>query len=656
MLIKVLFTLCVSLLISLQVFGKVYPIEEWSKRAQMSGVSISPDGSKMAMLRIVDTGGNPLLEIYDAADLSKRPFTMDSDPMEMTRFSWVADNKIIFSSRQRVRDKIDGWNQGVYDYSLNLLTLKDFKKREGNIKKLTQLGRRARLVDPLTKDPEHAIVGSYAKGQRSLTYYKFNINTNRKSQITRESENRRNLEFDGDAHPYLAYGYDGSINSQLTYHRAKGTDEWTVIDRRNRSDFESFDVVGYDPLDMKNLLVLAHNGQDTQGLWSFDPQEKEFKELIYGRSDGDVYAIRKHSNRYTQPDLITGVAFFDGRKRKFEWFDGQERAIYEQLETLIPFADRFRIVDRSRDGKTMVIENSGPRDPGTFYLLKNSELKVVGSAKPAIASKNLADVEAITYASSDGMRIKGFITIPNSEPPYPLVVMPHGGPFVPENPGFDEWAQMFANRGYMVLQPQFRGSGFLGLEYYKAGFINGGQGGFLMQDDKDYGALHLVDKGLADPNKLMMFGWSYGGYASIVAAAREPQIYNCVIAGGVVPDSVNYINNFRSQLNTRRDSADSQAYLNFWLDSVNPMEDVEKVNIPMLVIHGDDDQRTPAKPVEDYIELLEEHDKDFDVLWMEGADHFIDTWFHHHKLEMYTKIDNFIDQKCDFEREAVALR
>ena len=654
--VKVLFTLCVSLLISLQVFGKVYPIEEWAKRDQVTGVSLSPDGSKMAMLRIAKIGGNPLLEIYDSGDLSIRPFTMDSDPMEMIGFSWVSDDKIIFASRQRVRDKIDGWNQGVYENSLNLLTLKDFRKRKANIKKLTQLGRSAFLVDPLTKDPEHVIVGSYPKGQRSVTHYKFNINTNRKSQITRESENRKNIRFDGDAHPYLAFGYDGSINSQLTYYRPKGTDKWSVIDARNRSDFESFTVAGYDPLDTTKLLVLAHNGRNTQGLWSFDPQENEFTELIYGRSDGDVVAVRMHSNSYTEPDLITGVAFYDGRQRKFEWFDGQEKAIYEQLESLIPFADRFRIVDRSRDGNTMIIENSGPRDPGTFYLLKNSELNVVGSAKPAIASKNLADVKAITYESSDGMKIKGFVTIPNSEPPYPLVVMPHGGPFVPENPGFDEWAQMLANRGYMVLQPQFRGSGLLGLEYYKAGFINGGQGGFLMQDDKDYGALHLVDKGLADPDKLMMFGWSYGGYASIVAAAREPQIYNCVIAGGVVPDSVNYINNFRSQLNTQKDSSYSQAYLNFWLDSVNPMEDVEKVNIPMLVIHGDDDQRTPAKPVEDYIELLEEHDKDFDVLWMEGADHFFNTWFNHHKLEMYAKIDNFIDQKCDFESEEVALR
>ena len=127
-------------------FAKTIPLEEWAKRDQVSNVSISPDGSKMAMLRIVEIGGNPLLEIYDANDLSARPFTMDADPMEMVGFSWVSDNKIIFASRQRVRDKIDGWNRGVYENSLNILTLQDFKKRKGNIKKLTQLGRRASLV------------------------------------------------------------------------------------------------------------------------------------------------------------------------------------------------------------------------------------------------------------------------------------------------------------------------------------------------------------------------------------------------------------------------------------------------------------------------------------------------------------------------------
>ena len=143
------------------------------------------------------------------------------------------------------------------------------------------------------------------------------------------------------------------------------------------------------------------------------------------------------------------------------------------------------------------------------------ELKVIGSTKPGLISEELADVEAITYDARDGKKIRGFITIPNSKPPYPLVVMPHGGPFVGENPDFDEWAQMLANRGFMVLQPQYRGSKLFGLDFYKTAFINGGQGGYQMQDDKDDGALYLVDKGLVDPNRMMMFGWSYGGYASL---------------------------------------------------------------------------------------------------------------------------------------------
>jgi dipeptidyl aminopeptidase/acylaminoacyl peptidase len=94
--------------------------------------------------------------------------------------------------------------------------------------------------------------------------------------------------------------------------------------------------------------------------------------------------------------------------------------------------------------------------------------------------------------------INGYITVPNSEPPYPLVVMPHGGPFVGETIRFDEWSQMLANQGFMVLQPQYRGSKLRGLDFYKTAFINGSQGGAEMQDDKDDGALYLAEQGLVD--------------------------------------------------------------------------------------------------------------------------------------------------------------
>src|SRR5690606_13334889 len=150
------------------------------------------------------------------------------------------------------------------------------------------------------------------------------------------------------------------------------------------------------------------------------------------------------------------------------------------------------------------------RDPGTFYLLKDNRLETVGSKQPLLKSEHLADVRYISYEARDGLRIPAYITVPHGEPPFPLVVMPHGGPFVPEVVGYDEWGQVLANNGYLVLQPQYRGSLNYGLQFYLSAFIEGGQGGYKMQDDKDDGALYLVEQGLADPDRMAMFGWSYG--------------------------------------------------------------------------------------------------------------------------------------------------
>ena len=104
-----------------------------------------------------------------------------------------------------------------------------------------------------------------------------------------------------------------------------------------------------------------------------------------------------HSNRFTNGEDITAVSYFDGRELSYEWFNGEEKAIYDQLKSIIPYADRIGISSRSRDGNSLIISNRGPRDPGTYYLVKNGELKVIGSTKPGLMSKDLADVEAITY-------------------------------------------------------------------------------------------------------------------------------------------------------------------------------------------------------------------------------------------------------------------
>ena len=194
----------------------------------------------------------------------------------------------------------------------------------------------------------------------------------------------------------------------------------------------------------------------------------------------------------------------------------------------------------------------------------------------------------------------------------------------------------------MVLQPQYRGSTGWGLDHYKSAFIPKGQGGYSMQDDLDDGAKYLVDKGWVDPDRIAMFGWSYGGYAALVAASRSPQINQCVIAGAAVADTNQQVNYYRFR--TRGTQKIEQ--LNMWDDSISPIEEVAKVNVPMLIIHGDNDQRVPFKHFKKYTAALDKHHKNYQTVVMHGADHFFDTWTYDHKNQFYPKLLDFLKNDC----------
>ncbi len=654
---RLVFLSLIGLAFSVQSIDQPYAIEEWAKRSDISNVSLSPDGNKLALMKIPSKDGMPVLEIYNANDLSEKPFIMNAKPMEMTGFDWVTNSQIIFTARLQVRDMIDGWNQGVYDYAGGLLTLdKDPKKS-----KSTKISDNFSVRSTLPTKPNKVLIAvrektgtkASSKKSRITSYYEYDVRTKRRKLITTSGGRVSVSSFDIHGNPRFGSRYDAPSNSFETYYREKGSNGWSLIHARHRDDFQDWRPVGLDSEVAGNLLVIAHNGKNTQGLWSFNPKTKKHEELIYHRADVDI-GTRRHTNAYTNGEDITAVSYRDGRDTKYEWFDGEEKALYEQLKAIIPYADGMFISDRTKDGNSMIIYNVGPRDPGTYYLLKDGKLDVIGSKYPQFSGKQLADVKAITYTARDGKKIPGFITVPNSQPPYPLVVMPHGGPFVRESVYFDPWAQLLANRGYMVLQPQYRGSKGYGLDFYTTAFINGGQGGYQMQDDKDDGALYLAEQGLVDKDRMMMFGWSYGGYAALVAASRTPQIYKCVIAGAAVPDPNDQISYYRNRMAFFPDRG-SMEQLNMWDDSIHPIKEVAKVNVPMLVVHGDVDQRTPPRAARAYLEALEENDKPHKKLWLEGADHFSSSLFYRHKFAFYTALTDYLDNDCFAGNERLAV-
>lgn len=622
-----------------------YPLDYWARRAAIRNVELSPNGQYLGLLKTPARGENPIIEVYETDDLSQEPFRLNAEPMEITNFSWVDDNNLVLRARQQVRDQIDGFNQGIYESRIALVdvakkTLEPFDERDPSIVNVLP-NKPGKILISFSEGGAASIGAKIQDAFRPRAYWEFDINRGTKKLLIRGKISLGNIDFDQDGNPVLARGFDIDLGEFVWYWRKPGEDDWQEFFRLHEDSFETFSVFGPDPAIPGHFIVEANNGSDTTGLWSFNASEKTFTELLYQRRDVDICGVRRHSNNWVSADTIVGVVYCKDRPH-VEFFDGQEAALEQQISGLLPNNWYSRITSRSRDGNSLTVRNMGPRDPGTHYLLHKGKLQLIGSERPYLESKDLADVRYVEYPARDGETIPGFLTIPNSEPPYPLVVMPHGGPFVQETVLFDEWSQMLANNGYMVLQPQYRGSRGYGKRFYEIAFIDGGQGGYKMQDDKDDGVKWLVGQGLVDADRVAMFGWSYGGYAALVAASRTPQVYQCVIAGAAVSDPEMQVNYYRYRLR----GASKIEQLSMWDDSLSPIDEVEKVNVPVLLIHGDVDQRVPVEHAEKYLKALEDANKPHSWLALEGADHFSNTLFYHHKLILYEAMLSYLRDEC----------
>ncbi len=628
---------------------KSYPPELWAANPNMATVRVSPDGKYLSWISYDDatSTAGPTILVYD---LTAEDGNMElvhrqkAEHMQIQTYSWISPTSFVMLLRQQVRRQTQGFNQGIFATEITLVnvaekTMKNFGEGVGGIAHI------------LPEKPNKIMVsvqeGFVNRGTRiasafePVAFYELDLESGAKSLIIKARPAQFSIAFDRLGNAIRALGYDDKNKELVYYYRQEGSNNWTEYYRLHDDSFERFDPVGIDPAAKDHLFVIAHNGEDKAGFWSYDMANKRFGDKHF-QDEVDSLSAVYHTNTWDHLDEVTGIEFFSDRRRRV-FFDEIEGALDAQLMTLIPNAANLNIISRATDSSAIVIFNSGPKDPGTYFLFHNGKLTVLGSLAPDINSENLSEVRYVTYESTDGMKIRGYVTIPVGEPPFPLVVLPHGGPHVAETVSYDPWGQMLANHGYMVLQPQYRGSHNYGINFYKASFDGEeSQAGRMMQTDKDAGALYLVEQGLADPDRLAMVGWSYGGYASLIATIRDPQIYQCAVAGAAVADPVMQLNNYRYQLS----GAQKEEQFGTWETAVSPIDEAEKVNIPLLLIHGDGDARVSLDHVTKYRRLLDRHEKDYEYIELKGAAHFYSTLNYNHREQFYGAMLRFLKEDC----------
>ncbi len=320
-----------------------------------------------------------------------------------------------------------------------------------------------------------------------------------------------------------------------------------------------------------------------------------------------------------------------------EYIDPREKSLRDAIDGAIPDANNS-IISRSDDERFIVIRSAGPKMPPSYFILiDKQELKYLGSANPDLKAEHLSPVLWETYEARDGLEIPVLITKPESQGPHPVIVMPHGGPVARDFWGFDLWAQILANRGYLVVQPQFRISSGFGKNHLKKGFK---RWGYEMQDDLEDALAYVADKNYGDADNAAIFGWSYGGYAAFVGSMREPNVFKCAIPGAGVSEK----QRFRSYLAQIGDF--SEKTYRKTADGFDPLANVDKVNVPVLVIHGEIDERVPIIHSELFVDELKKYNKEHKFVVLEDANHFFGTIFYENYQEMFTEMLGFLEGPC----------
>jgi dipeptidyl aminopeptidase/acylaminoacyl peptidase len=375
------------------------------------------------------------------------------------------------------------------------------------------------------------------------------------------------------------------------WYRKSAADRYQLIDKIKEGEFEEkfWDITqvisGSD-----QAYVLREGDDGRMGLYLFDLETRQPVETVFALPDHDI------DNATIKDGKPFAVYYTDDRDRA-HWFDKKQAALYAALGKALPEGEVW-ITSRSQDDSRMLVWAGGEADPGAYYVFDapSSKLELLMELRPDVPESDLVKPQPITYTARDGTEIRAYLTLPPGREAkgLPLILHPHGGPYgVRDKLRYDDEVQLLANRGYAVLQPNFRGSGGYGDAFTELGT---GQIGRAMQDDLDDAMDWAVSQGIADKDRVCVVGSSYGGYAAMWAVIRNPERYRCAASFAGVTDwdlMLKYDRRFFSRDAGKKWQSRVQGDEAFDLDSVSPYRLAQTLSRPLLLAHGKEDSIVP---------------------------------------------------------------
>lgn len=602
-------------------------------RESIESISLSPDGSRIAYVAPTTGQGSALYTVDIASGSSQRATAVDGKEQRLAGCTWVSNQRLVCTVFAMVTDGLE-----IYPISrvaaldadgknVKLLSDRDrFYQKYANLygggiidwlpgeDGLVLMGRQyvpeIREATRLEKKDEG--FGVDRIDTRSLAIKK--IEPPRLNVVEYISDGRGKVRIMGVQPPDGATGMTGRT---IRYsYRTKSSNEWRDFGAYDTVSLEGPNPVAVDPhLDAAYILQKT-NGR--QALYRVLLDGSLRKELVFQHPHVDVDGVI----RIGRAKRVVGASYAT-EKREAVFFDPELKRLADSLSKALPGLPLIRFVDSTVDESKLLIWAGSDNDPGRYYLYDKAtrQLAELMVSRPQLEGVKLASVKPVTYRAADGTSIPGYLTLPpgSGAKNLPAIVMPHGGPSARDEWGFDWLSQFYANRGFAVLQPNFRGSAGYGDDWFVQ---NGFQSWWTAIGDVLDAGRWLVAEGIADPSKLAVVGWSYGGYAALQSNVVDPALFKAIVAIAPVTDLNLLKEQYRnwSSFALARDFIGSGPHV----AQGSPAQNASRIKAPVLLFHGDLDRNVQIRASSLMESRLREQGKPVEFVRYQGLDHYLE--------------------------------
>ncbi len=582
--------------------------DDFFEDPDISGAQLSPDGKYISFLRPYNGTRNIYLKKIDQPFSDAWPVTIQ-DKRPIGGYFWSRDGKYLLYV-------ID--NGG--DENFNIYALSPGQSKKGQVpesKNLTELeGIRVLIYHLCREDEDLMYLGINDRDPAWHDLYSLKISTGELTLLKENKERYVNWMFDWKDRLRLAVKNreDGTTELwKVDGDRQKKLLEWSVLESVNPLFFDSEDC---------KLYVVSNRGDEVNisALYLMDPDSGEMKFVEKDPDKRVDFGGLKLSEK--KKSILCTAYTYDRTRRYFK--DRDFETIYKKVKS--EAGDKEVSFFSPTKGEDLwLVQLSSDRQPGEVFLCDagSGELTFQYSLRPKLKEEKLSGVQHITYPSSDGLEIPAYLTLPQGfgKENLPLVVMPHGGPWVRDFWGYDGYTQFLANRGFAVLRPNFRISTGFGKKFLNAGNREWGD---KMQDDLTWGVRYLVDKGIADPSRIGIFGGSYGGYAALAGLAFTPDLYACGVSFVGPSNLITLLNSIppyweagRKMFHVRMGDPNTEEG-KAQLERQSPLHSAHKIKAPLMVVQGQNDPRV-KKAESDQIAIAL-RDRGFPVTYLNAVD------------------------------------